>query len=152
MHAAAALVQDVGINHRGAHIAVPKKFLDRSDVVTRIEQMGREGMPPIVYEHGAADGNVEFTGNLTTQVYGRAVKAVVPQGTGLLKRYVDHVRDIQVATGMDVRLGNYEGMSDRFRLQASFNMSGIMSLPIRKESPHLIRTETSASFKSNGVW
>ena len=40
-----ALVQDVGINHGRTHIAMPEQFLDRSDVVPGLEQMGREAVP-----------------------------------------------------------------------------------------------------------
>lgn len=32
-NAAPTSVQDMGVDHRGAHISVPQQFLDRSDVI-----------------------------------------------------------------------------------------------------------------------
>jgi hypothetical protein len=40
----AATIEDVGIDHRGLHAAVPQELLDRPDVITAHEEMGREGM------------------------------------------------------------------------------------------------------------
>jgi hypothetical protein len=40
-----ALVQDVRIDHRRTNVAMPEQFLDRSDVVPGLEQMGREAVP-----------------------------------------------------------------------------------------------------------
>src|SRR3970282_1202083 len=37
-----ATVQDVRVDHRGAHVAVAEQFLDRSNVVPILEQVGRE--------------------------------------------------------------------------------------------------------------
>ena len=42
--AAAAAVEDMGVNHRRAHVAVPEKLLNRADVVAILEQVGREGV------------------------------------------------------------------------------------------------------------
>ncbi len=36
--------QDMGVDHRGAHILVPQELLDGPDVVAIFEQMGREGV------------------------------------------------------------------------------------------------------------
>ena len=40
-----ALVQNVRINHRRSHAAVPEQFLDRSDVVPSLEQVGGKRVP-----------------------------------------------------------------------------------------------------------
>ena len=37
-------MQHVGINHRGAHISVPKQLLDGSDIVAIFKQMRRKRM------------------------------------------------------------------------------------------------------------
>jgi hypothetical protein len=39
-----SLIEDVGVNHRRAHITVPEQLLDRADVVAGFEQMCRKGM------------------------------------------------------------------------------------------------------------
>jgi hypothetical protein len=40
-HAPPTLIQNVGMNHRRAHVAMPKEFLDRPDVIAGFEQAGR---------------------------------------------------------------------------------------------------------------
>ena len=42
LHASAALVQTVGVNHRRRHVLVAKKFLDRADVVVGVNESGGE--------------------------------------------------------------------------------------------------------------
>ena len=44
-HAEPTAVEHMRIDHRGAHIAVPKQLLDRPNVVPRLEQMRSERMP-----------------------------------------------------------------------------------------------------------
>jgi len=44
LDAARAPIQDLGIDHRGAHIVMTEEFLDRSDVITIFQQMCGEGM------------------------------------------------------------------------------------------------------------
>ena len=39
LHPLSATVQDVGIDHRGPNVLVPKKVLDGSDIVTVAEQV-----------------------------------------------------------------------------------------------------------------
>lgn len=41
-HTLASPVQDVGVNHGRPHVLMPEKLLDRSDVVSTLEKMGRE--------------------------------------------------------------------------------------------------------------
>ncbi len=43
-HAEAATVQDVGIDHRRAHVAMAQQLLHRANVVACLEQMGRKRM------------------------------------------------------------------------------------------------------------
>src|SRR5262245_39297900 len=38
-------VQDVRVDHGGAHVTVSEQFLDRANVVTVFEEMRREGVP-----------------------------------------------------------------------------------------------------------
>src|SRR6059036_1314846 len=40
----ASVEQHVRIDHRGTDVPVPEQFLDRADVITGFEQMGRERM------------------------------------------------------------------------------------------------------------
>lgn len=40
-----ALVEDVGIDHGRAHVAMSEQLLDRADVVLSVEQMCREAVP-----------------------------------------------------------------------------------------------------------
>ena len=44
MHAVPDAVEDVGVDHGGAHIGMSKKLLDDSDIVTNFMQMGGEGV------------------------------------------------------------------------------------------------------------
>jgi hypothetical protein len=44
-HPLASSIQNMGVNHRGAHVLMPEQFLHRADVITRLQQMGGEGMP-----------------------------------------------------------------------------------------------------------
>jgi hypothetical protein len=44
-HATPALVEHVRIDHRRAHIAMTQELLDRTDIVARFEQVGRERVP-----------------------------------------------------------------------------------------------------------
>ncbi len=48
-------VQNVGINHRRGHVAVAEEFLDGSDVLAGLEQVGREGVPERVARRGYGD-------------------------------------------------------------------------------------------------
>jgi hypothetical protein len=41
-HAEPAAIQDVRVDHGGAHAVVAEQFLDRADVVAAAEQMGGE--------------------------------------------------------------------------------------------------------------
>ncbi len=41
----ATFVQNMSVNHGRADVFVPKKFLDRADVVTGLKQVRGEGMP-----------------------------------------------------------------------------------------------------------
>ena len=43
-HASGTTIEHMGVDHRGLHIAVTKKLLDRSDVGTALEQVGGEAM------------------------------------------------------------------------------------------------------------
>src|SRR5437867_7375874 len=43
-HAAAAAIEDVRVDHRRPHVAVTEEFLNRTDIVTVLEQMSREGV------------------------------------------------------------------------------------------------------------
>jgi len=54
----------MGIDHRSAHVLVSEQFLDRSDIVSRLEQMRGERMP-----QGVARGPPVQTGpdNPTTE-------------------------------------------------------------------------------------
>lgn len=63
-----AAAQDVGVDHRGADVAVAEQLLDRADVVAVFEQVGREGVAQRVAgdalgnagcRAGAADGALE---------------------------------------------------------------------------------------------
>lgn len=47
-HATGTPVQDVGVNHRGAHVAVAQKLLYGADVVAGLQQVGREGVAECV--------------------------------------------------------------------------------------------------------
>ena len=52
---AAALVQDVGVDHRGLDALVTEQLLDGADVVAVLEQMGGEGMAQAVAAGGLVD-------------------------------------------------------------------------------------------------
>jgi hypothetical protein len=43
-----AAVERMGIDHRGAHVAVPQQFLDGTDVLALLQQVGRKGMAEAV--------------------------------------------------------------------------------------------------------
>jgi len=47
LHPAPATVEDVGIDHRRAHVGMAEQFLNRADVVARLQQVRCERMPPI---------------------------------------------------------------------------------------------------------
>jgi hypothetical protein len=60
-HALAAALEDVGVDHRGAHILVAEELLDRADVVTALEQVRGEGVAQrvagrVLGDAGALDG------------------------------------------------------------------------------------------------
>lgn len=57
-HAATALVQHVGVDHRGRHIGMAEQFLHGTDVVAAFEQVGCEG----VAQRVDADGLVQSGG------------------------------------------------------------------------------------------
>src|SRR5712671_4611421 len=44
LHPKARLIEHMGIDHGRRHILMPQEFLNSSDVVSILEQMGREGM------------------------------------------------------------------------------------------------------------
>ena len=46
-HALAALVQHVGVNHRGGNIGMPKQLLYGANIVAGLQQMRGEGMAPM---------------------------------------------------------------------------------------------------------
>jgi hypothetical protein len=41
----ATAIQDVGVNHRGTDIPMAQELLNRADIVTDLEQVGRKGVP-----------------------------------------------------------------------------------------------------------
>ena len=43
-HSPSSAVQDMGVDHRGAHVGVSQQFLNRADVVAIFQQMGGKGM------------------------------------------------------------------------------------------------------------
>lgn len=43
-HAFATAVEDMGINHRGSYILVPKQFLNSPNIITIFEQVGRKAV------------------------------------------------------------------------------------------------------------
>jgi len=45
LHGAAAVIQHMGVDHRRFDIRVTLQFLDRADIVSRFQQVRREGMP-----------------------------------------------------------------------------------------------------------
>ena len=91
----AALLQDVGVDHRRGKIVVPEQLLNGADVGAALEQVSGEGMAKGVSadglrQTGTADGhldgfvddtgvNVMPTGNTRTRVYGD-----VPGGEDIL--------------------------------------------------------------------
>jgi len=44
-HAATAELQHMRVDHRGGHVFVPEQLLHRTDVVARLQQVRREGVP-----------------------------------------------------------------------------------------------------------
>ena len=48
LHAPAASLEHVRVNHRRADVAVPEKLLDRADVVAALQQVRRARMPEAV--------------------------------------------------------------------------------------------------------
>jgi len=38
----------MGVNHRGAYILVPEKFLDRTNIIAVFEQVGGKGMAVLI--------------------------------------------------------------------------------------------------------
>src|SRR6187551_3004822 len=44
-NAVGSAIYDVSVDHRHSNFPMPQKFLNRTDVVTRFEQMPREAMP-----------------------------------------------------------------------------------------------------------
>ena len=42
--ASSSAVEDVGVDHRGAHVPVAQQLLDRPDIVSVLEQVGGEGV------------------------------------------------------------------------------------------------------------
>jgi hypothetical protein len=48
-------VENVGVDHRRADVLVPKKFLDRPDIIPILQEMGSERMPECVASDGFLD-------------------------------------------------------------------------------------------------
>src|ERR1700687_5321812 len=44
-HTATAFIQDMRIDHRGAHVLVTQEFLHGPNIVARFQQMGRKAVP-----------------------------------------------------------------------------------------------------------
>src|SRR3990170_7201867 len=53
--AAAALVEDVRVDHRGRDILVAEKLLDGADVIAALQQMRGETVPQDMRRHGFCD-------------------------------------------------------------------------------------------------
>lgn len=47
-HALPATIQYMGVDHRGRHIRVTEQFLHGTDIIARLQQMRRKGMPQAV--------------------------------------------------------------------------------------------------------
>lgn len=45
LHAEAAAVEDVGVDHRGSDVAVPEQLLDCANVIACLQKMRGEAMP-----------------------------------------------------------------------------------------------------------
>jgi hypothetical protein len=53
-HPKGATVEHVGVDHGGAHILMAKELLDRSDVLSPFQQVGRKGVAEGVATSGLA--------------------------------------------------------------------------------------------------
>lgn len=47
-HALPAAIKHMGVNHRGRHIRMTEQFLHGADIVAKLQQMRRKGMPQAV--------------------------------------------------------------------------------------------------------
>jgi len=57
----ATFVQNMSVNHGRADVFVPKKFLDRADVVTGLKQVRGEVMPECMTAHELDDVGFALT-------------------------------------------------------------------------------------------
>ena len=81
--AAAAAVQDVGVDHRGADVAVAQQLLDGSDVVAALQQVGGEGVAERVT--GCRFGDARpANGFFHLALYDGGVQVVTATGAGVL--------------------------------------------------------------------
>ena len=63
LHTETAALKDVGIDHRGAHVAVAEEFLDGSDVVAGLQKKKRGPAtchPPIMHDRSPVDALSRF--------------------------------------------------------------------------------------------
>jgi hypothetical protein len=82
----ATLLQDVGVDHGGGHLVVPKQLLNGADISSALQQVGSEGMPKgvsadLLGQPGAA--NRRLAGTLQSSVRrGRGPRATSGRETG----------------------------------------------------------------------
>jgi len=65
--ACGAQVEDVGVDHGGADIAVAEELLDGPDVMVVLQQMGGEGMAKDVTRGGLGDARAARTASFTAR-------------------------------------------------------------------------------------
>ena len=81
-HASRTTIEHMGVDHRGLHIAMPKKLLDGSDVGTALEQVGGKAMAKGVAAGRFADPGGSDSGT-NRPLNDRGVKMMPPLFTRL---------------------------------------------------------------------
>ncbi len=81
-NAEAAAVQYVGVDHGRGYVAVAEEFLDGSDVVAGLEQVGGEGVSERVARRGHADSGSSH-GVLHGPLQDRFVQVVAARSSGV---------------------------------------------------------------------
>ena len=104
-HPPSAAIEDVRVDHGRADVAVAEQLLDRADVVTVLEQMGRERVPESVASGGLRDPRAQ-DGFPHRALQDRLVQVMPPPLPGL-GVYVDarggeHPLPSPLATGVRI--------------------------------------------------
>lgn len=79
-HGEAALVEDVGVEHRGFDVGVAKQFLDGADVIAVLQQVGGKAVAKGMWADGFGDGGEfgRFVNRFLHTVFVQMVAALRP--------------------------------------------------------------------------